>query len=162
MRKGDIVFIKGSSVITRIITKIDKMSNGDNGEYSHVAIAISDKHMIEANYNQKVSIVNLDKQMPSISKLKVIDLKLTQQERESVYQNSIKYLDKRYDYLQIVTLLFNRLFGFRLINNKKRFICSELVVSAMNDSGLLEGYDCEKLSDMTPNQLYEFILRYSK
>lgn len=164
MKKGDIVFIKGNSLISKAITKLDKMSNGDDGKYSHVAIAVSNKHILQAEYSSKVSVVRLDTLINEgkVNDYEVVDLKLDTLQREYLYRASMTHVGKSYDYLLIFSFLLNKLLGFKLINNKNRFICSELVISSMNKADLLKGYDTDKLIDMTPNELYEFINEYNR
>lgn len=162
MRKGDIVFIQGNSIISRIIRMFDVDSNGKKGRFSHVAIAISEKQMIEAEYNSKVSIVNICNHPEKISACEVVDLKINKEERQAIYEESMKFIGRKYDYVQIISYILNKLFGFKLINNKKRFICSELVVASMYQAGLLRGVNYDDVANMTPNQLYEFIKKHSK
>ena len=139
------------------------MSNGDNGKFSHVAIAVSSKHILQAEYSSKVSVVRFDTLMNEgkIKEYEVIDLKLDTLQREDLYRASMTHIGKSYDYLQILSFLLNKLFGFKLINKRDRFICSELVISSMDRADLLDGYDIDTLIDMTPNELYEFIKDYN-
>ena len=66
LKKGDIVFVQGKGFISRFIRLID------NGRFSHVAIALSDARVIEADVDTKVAIRHFNED--NYNEVEVIDL----------------------------------------------------------------------------------------
>lgn len=157
MKKGDIVFIQGGTLISKIIRYFDK------GDFTHVGIALNDSLMIEAEYNKRVSVVNFNKELAGgrIKSYEVVDLKLTREQREAIYIHAMKFKGVRYDYLQIASFVMNKLFGWKLFNSRRKFICSELVFEVLDKSNVLQDlgvdYIGEDIAKYTPNELYNFI-----
>ncbi|MFC9727554.1 MULTISPECIES: YiiX/YebB-like N1pC/P60 family cysteine hydrolase [Bacillus cereus group] len=155
MRQGDIVFLQGKSLISKAVRFFDK------GTFSHVAIAMSETHILEADFDTRVSIVPLDKKQYNI--IEVIDLGLNQEERSRVVDMGTKVIGKKYDYMQIIWYILDKLLGLKgknRLNNPNNYICSELVFVVLEEAGILEELTLKSGSrgiDMTPNQLYDFI-----
>ena len=161
LNKGDIVFVKGKSIISKTIMAFDK------GKFSHCGIAISDTTMIEAEYSHRTGAVIFD---PSnYSDYEVIDLGLDATQRESVKREALALIGKRYDFGQILWYVIGDLFnikGKNRFNNPNNLICSELVYivlhnsKVLDDLGIKESFD--KGVDLTPNQLYDLLKFASK
>ena len=164
MKQGDIIFIQGKSFISKIIRHFDRNKDGSKGLFSHVAIAVSEKQIIEAEYSSKVTVVNLNSYIEKgkIALHETLDIKLTKEERQIMYEQAMKFIGRRYDYIQIASYITNKLFGWNLVNNKERFICSELVVASLYRAGLIDGSDYGRMADMTPNQLYEHLKSWER
>lgn len=160
MKKGDIVFAQGKGLIGKTIRFFDK------GKFSHVAIAVSDKHVIEADYDTSVAITVFDPR--EYSYIEIIDLNLTEDERNKVVDIGIKYIGRRYDYLQLIWYVFKKIFrlkGRNLFNNPKNMICSELVWRILDEMGVIKELDLNGIHygiDLTPNQLYDLLKHVSK
>jgi Permuted papain-like amidase enzyme, YaeF/YiiX, C92 family len=137
IKAGDILFVRGHSPLSRVIRLFDK------GEFSHVAIALSDTHILEAQYYTKTRITPI-----YFDDYEVISLDLPEHELLKI---SIQLVGKWYDYLQIVGYMVER-----KTNNPNQLICSELVASVLYSLGEVEDY--EEVKDLTPNELYQYLL----
>lgn len=147
IRAGDIVFIKGQSIISRMIKWFDK------GEFSHVVIATSATTCITAEYNTRVKEIAFE-----YEDYEVVDLGLTEAERIRLTLMARGEIGKRYDYGQIFYLLLKRFFnmtGSNRFNSPNNYICSELVnYLLVRLYKIPPGTD---LTDCTPNQLYWYL-----
>jgi hypothetical protein len=156
VRRGDIVFVQSKGLISKLIRFFDK------GKYSHCSIAVSDSRVIEANYDTRVAVRPLEKNRCNI--IEVVDLGLKPEQRRSIYNESMKYVGKRYDYVQILWYVLRKVFhlkGRNKFNNPNHMICSELVflvldeIGALKDLGIKESID--RGIDLTPNELYDLV-----
>lgn len=139
MEIGTVLFVIGDSPISKIIQKVD-------GKFSHVAIAISETEVLEINWNIHSRVV-----IPDYKKFETVKLNLTATQKEKIASTFNKYIGKRYDFLQIIGLIFNL-----ELNNKRKLICSELVYNILSEVDYLDG---ELNGDITPNQLYSLLLK---
>ncbi|MGE7305896.1 YiiX/YebB-like N1pC/P60 family cysteine hydrolase [Priestia megaterium] len=138
MKAGDIVFVKGDTFISKTVRFFDK------GDFSHVAMALSSSHIIEAQYNSRVRIKPLD-----YENIEVFEMNMNISQRHTLLQNAVNSTGKWYDYLQIIGFI---LAPNRRVGSPKQFICSELV------HALLEGVGIEVGDEFTtPNQLYRLL-----
>lgn len=161
VKKGDLVFVQGKGIIAKIIRYFDK------GTFSHVAIAVSNHDVIEADVDTKVAI------RPFLAKnwnvIEVIDLGLTDEQRGEVFESAFELLGTRYDYIQLLWYAFKKVFklnGRNRLNNPHYVICSELVFIALDKSGILKDLGIADTfkngTDLTPNQLYDLVKYVSK
>ncbi len=161
MRCGDIVFVAGKGFISDAIRFFDK------GNFSHCGLAVSANGMLEAEYSHRVNVVPFN---PSnYIRHEVIDLGLTELQRNRVREEASKLIGKKYDFTQIVWYVLKDLFnlkGNNRFNNPNNLICSELVYIVLEQSGILNdlGIDTEDIRgvDLTPNQLYDLVKFVSK
>lgn len=121
MEVGDIVFFKGKSWISRIISKLT------GSPYTHVAIAISPERILEANRFIKVSVREIaEDEIYSIQRYE----SLTKQQKFTIYSGSTAYIGARYDYLNnliwLIKLIINK-DGHGFVNNANKVYCSELI-----------------------------------
>jgi hypothetical protein len=156
VRRGDIVFVQGKGLISKLIRLFDK------GKYSHCSIAVSDSRVVEADYDTKVAVRPLDRD--KYNAIDIIDLGLKPEQRRNIYNASMKYIGKRYDYVQILWYVLRSIFhlkGRNKFNNPNHMICSELVflvldeIGALKDLGIKENID--RGIDLTPNELYDLV-----
>lgn len=156
MNTGNIVFVQGKGIISKLIRCIDK------GEYSHVAIAVDYDYVIEADVDTKVAcrFFNPDK----YSKITVMDLGLSEEEAMRVVEEALALVGTRYDYLQLVWYGLRKIFnlkGRNRLNNPKNVICSELVFIVLSKLGILDelGIEYNYLEgiDLTPNELCDLV-----
>ncbi|MDY7043705.1 YiiX/YebB-like N1pC/P60 family cysteine hydrolase [Virgibacillus sp. M23] len=161
MKRGDVVFVQGKGMLSRLIRYFD-----GNGLYSHVAIAISDEKVIEANYDTKVAIRDFDKEKYSI--IDVPKIGLSNQQRMNIYNEALKYIGKRYDYIQLLWYILRKAFRFggrNRLNNPNNVICSELVFIVLNESGVFDDLCIKNINrgtDLTPNELYDLVKYIAK
>lgn len=145
MRPGDVVFVRGKGSISKIIRWFDK------GEFTHVAIAISDTRVIEAQRFVKTQVVEMN-----YEDYEVLDLHLFPEQRARCIVEAYKFTGTRYDYPQIAWYMVKKVFrikGSYPANNPNTLICSELVSRVLFATGLVE--ESDTLYELTPNQLYD-------
>ena len=147
MRAGDIVFINGGSPVSKIVRMID------GGPFSHVAVAVSGTHIIEAQYFTKVKISEM-----KYKDFEVVDLGLTDEQRDEIVHLAIEMIGRWYDYLQILWYFLSHFFKMdakKIWNSKNNLICSELVDYLLFQVGYLENDIF--LGNVTPKELYYFL-----
>lgn len=121
MELGDIVFFKGKSFISRII----RMLTGS--PYTHVAIAISNNTILEADRFIKVGLRPIaDHEVYCIMRY----TGLTKEQQSTIFAGATSYIGAKYDYLSILTWLVRLITnsgGHGLVNNANKVYCSELI-----------------------------------
>ena len=147
MKPGDVIFVEPESFLGKLISLFD-------GRFAHVAIAVSENEILESNYFSDTLIVPL-----RYKKYEIVPLSLTEEQRQLIPIIAQSLVGKRYDYFQILWLFLKQLLGLRglknIFNSPKRLICSETVVVVLNSVGYLPEY--KDFSDITPNELYEYL-----
>lgn len=138
MRKGDVVFVRGTGIISKLVRLFDK------GSFSHVAIAVSDTEVIETNWNMRSKIVEFH-----YEDYEIVEIDLAKIQRSYVPVVARRYEGLRYDYIQIISFMFKG-----RLNNPRHLICSELVYHILKDIRFIHD---ESLRDATPNELYEIL-----
>lgn len=161
MKRGDIVFVQGKGIIADIIRYFDK------GKFSHCAIAINERQVIEADIDTKVAVRKFESDKWNV--VEVIDLGLTNHQRLAVYHRAIEHLGTKYDYVQLLWYALRKIFhlkGDNFLNNPKYVICSEFVFIVLDEAGILKDLGIEESfrqgTDLTPNQLYDLVKYVSK
>lgn len=146
MKSGDVVFVRGNSSISSLIRLFDK------GEFSHVAIYVSDKEVLEAQYFTKSSIVPFH-----FSDYEIVDLNLTNEQRKQISEIAPSLTGKQYDYVQILQYIIRKIFKEFKWNNPNNMICSEIVDILLYTVGAIPEHDY--LGNMTPNELYNYLTK---
>lgn len=140
MQAGDLIFVRQKGVIADIITAVDI------GEFDHVAIAVNETDIIEAQYNTKVHIIP----NPYLN-YEVVALHLGN--RAKMAEFSKLYLGKKYDFTELVRILVRKELHVNWLdqfNNGKEVICSELAGDYLEYVGIAP--KGEEL--LAPNELY--------
>lgn len=161
MNRGSIIFVRRKGIISKLIRLFDH-----RGKFSHVAIAISDTEILEADINivSRVKKFNLKE----YSYYEILDLGLSSEQQEKVVEISKAYIGKKYDYAQIFGYIIKNLFHLKgkiLFNNPNNLICSELVFNVLDHLGITNdlGITGEVRGiDLTPNELYDLLKYLSK
>lgn len=157
VKRADIVFVQGKGFKSRIVRLFDK------GTFSHVAIAISDSKVIEADAGTKVAVRPFNKDKYNI--VEVIDLGLPISQRMEIYNTALSMIGVKYDYIQLFWYGLKKLFrlkGKNRLNNPRNVICSELVFIVLEKAGILDDLQITEEFrgiDLTPNELYD-LMRY--
>jgi hypothetical protein len=149
IKAGDIIFVKSNGFFSDLIRFFDK------GRFSHVCIATSDTHVIEAQYGTKARIIPF---YYGQDEYVVVDLNLKKEEAGKIVEVALEMTGKWYDYPQIIGYAIKKIFGLKsknLFNNPNNWICSELVYHMLVAIGKISHE--EQLEDLTPNQLYNFL-----
>lgn len=156
MNAGNIVFVQGKGLISKIIRFIDK------GDYSHVAIATDFDTVIEADVDTRVATRQFEPD--KYSKITVMDLGLSFDDSVRVIDEASKMINAKYDYIQLLWYGLRKMFnlkGSNKLNNPKNVICSELVFIVLSKSGILDelgiDYDYFEGISLTPNELYDLV-----
>jgi hypothetical protein len=140
MKAGDIIFVRGNSLLSRIIRFFDK------GEFSHVAIAVSETEVLEAQYFTKSRITPF-----YFTDYEIVDLGLSDAERKKVDELGPVLVGRWYDYIQVISYLFKHPF-----NNPNHLICSELVAIILSE---IDRAEYSEVINLTPNELYRYLRR---
>jgi hypothetical protein len=153
MKAGDIIFVRGKSPLSNLVKFFDK------GEFSHVAIAISSTHVLEADWYIRTRVREMN-----YEDVEVVDLGLTEEERDLIVHAGIQLIGKWYDYKQILWYVLKRFFslkGKNKFNSPNNLICSEVIFYILAELGMVDcvtGLDF----DVTPNQLYKYMTNLKK
>lgn len=125
VQEYDILLYKGSNIFSRSIKRFTK------SKYSHVAIVLDKYHIVEINFNYKLSIRHLNYRKRKYDIYRVKNLTDNNKQLISEYiQNNLK---TEYDFKEIVRILLPFLY---LKDNNKRLICSEFVYDCFNYAGI--------------------------
>lgn len=144
MKAGDLVFVRSRGLIPRIIRLFDK------GKFNHVAIALSETEILEANWYTRVHIISISIHDDYV----VVPLNLGEKHNMEVFTS--RFLGLRYDFKEIVSIWVRKLFGFKYLgkfNTPKEVICSELAAYYLEDRGIAE----PGIELLAPNELYAYI-----
>lgn len=82
---------------------------------------------------------------------------LSELEQTKLLKSAIRYCGKPYDYKQLFVIGLKKIFGLLKLryNNKRKYICSELVELVLNSIGKIEANN--SLGDKSPNELYLYL-----
>lgn len=143
MKAGDIVFVKGHTPISSLVRLFDK------GSFSHMAIAVSPTHIVEAEYSTKVRISRME-----YKDFEIVNMNLTDKQRDEIVHRAIQYVGKWYDYLQILGYVIS---PNVFLGSPNALICSELAHNLLDDIGIEVGTRFTK-----PNEMYTLLKNYVK
>jgi hypothetical protein len=153
MQAGDIIFVRGgNSPISSLIRLLD-------GEFSHCCIAVSPTQILEAQRFIKSRITDLYFKEGNYV---VVDLGLSQEQREIVKQIAPSLTGYDYDYVQVIGFFFEKLLNINIdqyFDSDDKFVCSELVDIILYYIGFID--EEEYVGDHTPNELYRFLKRFT-
>jgi hypothetical protein len=155
MNTGDLIFVRGKGPVSETIEIVD------GGPFSHVCMAMPYNTITESQY-----IVNT-RDIPNPykeSEITVVDLGLTDEERQALVNLHFKYLPYKYDLKQDIGILLHKLFNCLQTDktwvNKNELICSRYMVYLLNDIDYFKNhayfYDT---SYLTPNSLYTVLAK---
>ena len=151
MKAGDVVFVKPSGFISRMVALID------GGPYSHVAMAVNETHIVEAQYFTRSRIT------PAYARdVLVLDLGLSDEQRAFLQQQAIMVTGRWYDYRLIVHYFVTNALKWNLKaiwNSQNNLICSELVAGLLISVGY-EGAAGLSERNITPRELFEHLTKY--
>ena len=149
MKPGDVIFMKPETFIGRMVTRID------GGPYSHVAIAVSDTHIVEAQGFRFSRI------WPVYGhEVLVVDLGLTEEQRIDIVKNAISVTGRWYDYPVIIGYFLKNVFNWEikaLWNSQNRLICSELVSTLLLSVGYVGAKELYH-KNISPRELLEVLM----
>lgn len=148
MQAGDVVFFRPSGWLSRLVAKID------GGEFSHVAIAVSETHIAEAQYYTRSQITPLYGR-----DVFIMDLGLTEEQRHKLTHDAIAVTGKWYDFKLIVHYFITNALKMKpkaIWNSKNSLICSELVAGLLIEVNYIqaEGLTGKNIS---PRELFEHL-----
>jgi len=132
---GDIVFVRGHTALSKLVRLFDK------GEFSHVAVAVSESHVIEAEWNTKSIITPF-----SHKDYEIIRFDLSEVDKDRLIKKAIQLTGRWYDYPQMLGYMFHKETQW---GNPKKLICSEIAYELLFEVGI-----DVKDRNIAPNQLY--------
>lgn len=120
MKKGDVLFYKGTSLISKLITWVTK------SPYTHVALVIGDGEIIESDRFIKTRRIEIDLTEP----FDVYTVEnLSDETREEIVKYALEFVGTKYDYWQIfrdfIRFVFNKKVSFFEFKNKT--VCSDII-----------------------------------
>lgn len=147
MKTGDIVFFRGTSPISRLIRFFTK------SEYTHVALAIGDKTIIEADRFVNTRIREI--QPSEVYEIYRVE-DMTELMRRRIAVIAPMFVGYEYDYLQIFGVALRMIFSRKqnFFNRSNKFICSELIDEVFHNSGVPRK-NTRPVGDVTPVELFE-------
>lgn len=153
MNIGDIIFVRGKGPVSELIEVVD------GGPFSHVCMVMPYNTITESQY-----IVNT-RDIPNHYdefEITVLNLGLTDEERQELVNLHFKYLSYKYDLKQDIGILFHKLFSCLQTNktwvNRNELICSSYMVNLLLGINYFKnrGYHYE-VNYLTPNSLYKLL-----
>ncbi|MGG3891993.1 hypothetical protein [Metabacillus fastidiosus] len=153
---GQLIFVRGKSPLSFLIRLFD-------GEFSHVGIALSENALLETQYLKNAQIVKMN-----YKDYEIVDLKLTDEQKQLLKLKAIDLVGRQYDYKQFFMEALRKIFKFKgknKWNSPTQDICSELIVYLLLQINWFgdKGTDCiDCLLDATPNQFYKIIKELAK
>ncbi|WP_101844226.1 hypothetical protein [Halobacillus sp. Marseille-P3879] len=132
MEIGDIIFVRGKSPVSFLVRLFDQ------GEFSHVALMISNTHCIESQWNTRVRIVPME-----FNDYEVVRIPLSDIRKDMIVRNAASLTGRWYDYRQIISYLIQRPW-----NAPNAYICSEIITTLLFDKDMV----------LKPNELYRYII----
>ncbi|MFC7392149.1 hypothetical protein [Scopulibacillus cellulosilyticus] len=151
---GDLIFVRGHGPISRLIEYFD-------GKFSHVAIALSSHVILESQMFVNVRVAQMD-----FDDYEVINLGLTDRQRDIIVHKGIDMVGKHYDYAQVIwqgVMDIFHLRGRNLLNSPNKLICSEILINLLLAiHWFRDPKDIKNIKDKTPNELYRLIKKQLK
>ncbi len=148
IQPGDIIFYRPTGFIGWAISKITK------SEYSHVAMAVDNFHIIEADkfIQSRISDLSYVENIHRVYRIRDID-KATQ---FAVTTEALTMLGTNYDYSQVFGLFLRIIFKRDEIslNRANKYICSEIIDSSLFRAKVPRS-DMKHLGDITPQELFD-------
>jgi len=160
---GDIVFTKGSGVLSRLIRFFSRRIGEDRTRVNHVAIVVEtgtaqNVHIVEALKHVQRNLLwryaNDDNEV-AIYRAR----NLTVLQANDIARVAESYVGKTYGYLKLVTHLLDwalqGAYVFRRLTRSDRYpICSWVVAHAYGSAGLDFGVDADSAS---PDDMWDFV-----
>jgi uncharacterized protein YycO len=140
MRAGDLIFVSGHDLLSNTIRWFDP------GQFSHVAVALSDTHLIESQYLTNVRIAEMD-----YEDYEIVDVGLSDSQRDQLVHLAIELVGKKYDYFFIIGLMFNE----RGWNHPNELICTEVAIDLFKTLNIIPHTDVSPV--VKPNEFYRYV-----
>ena len=125
---GDIICVKGTSLISKLIKRATK------SEYSHCAIVISTEpcQIVEIDYKYHLKINAIHYTYYDVFRCENI----SNTQLDTIKNYLMSSLGAQYDFLQLFTQWLNILVkAFPIVNSPIRFLCSEVIDRAYQKAG---------------------------
>jgi hypothetical protein len=155
MNIGDLIFVHGKGPVSETIELVDR------GPFSHVAMVMPYNTITESQYLVNTrDIPNPYKE----SEITVVDLGLTDEERQALVNLHFKYLPYKYDLKQDIGILLHKIFSQLQTDktwvNRNELICSRYMVYLLRDIRYFvkRGYFYDP-TFLTPNKLYDLVCK---
>ena len=151
MKAGDIVFFRNKGLIPWLIRKVS------GGYYNHVAIALSENLLLEAEYNSNTCIRNISFYHAKGSEIKTIPMNITNEQLEMIYKITDEYYStKFYDMKLICKMFLKYVFAIPFtVNTQEKVVCSELVAMVLLDAKITDDF---QIINFSPQELYDWLV----
>lgn len=139
MKIGDVILVRGRGIISLLIRLVTR------SKYSHVALALSDKHVLEIDWKYRLKINEIHYNHYDIYRFY---RELNHDEIFKLLNFAYSVIGTKYDFKQIFSLFLEYTFNIKsdyLFNNPKKLICSDVVDLAYKEIGV----------DLIPNKEYQ-------
>lgn len=125
LREYDILFYKGNSFLSRLIKR------KTHSVYSHVALVLDDKHLLQINWNHRIKIEHIayTKKKYDVYRLQ---LELSPFQKMRIKKFIYQTLNTQYDFKEIIGILLK----FNIRTNNKKFICSSWINECFKSIGI--------------------------
>ena len=161
LQTGDLLFASGNYSISRAIQVSSK------SPWSHIGIVYKDENInrrliLESVEDDGVRLVALSKYLVDYEKdlaykgflvLARMQNILTQEQKKEIISTGFSLLSSKYDYIEIMKIVYRILFNKKGNEYNEKFICSELVETCFKRANINFLYD--ELGFITPEHIWE-------
>jgi len=158
---GDILFVEGKGKVPTLI-RLGQAINLDTTPYTHIAIFISETHVLEAL--AKGSTISPATKYPGAVWHKV---KLSDTQRAHITASALDYVNIPYNWMDYFYLAIVRL-GLTphkltaKMETNQRMICSQLADYVLTDAGYKVFTDGRRHNEVTPGDLHRWAFEINK
>ena len=146
---GDVIFVEGNGIVSYLIKKVTK------GKFSHVAFYISDTLILEAEWNTRCRIIDINETDYLQKNHSIIHVPLTDHQKNMLHVVIYQFLGKRYDFRLIFKLLLKYIFNITLKKDSpNEVICSELIGHLLISLCVID-YSEFDVTVASPSELYD-------
>lgn len=143
MQTGDILLIKGKGILSSAVRFVDK------GKYTHVAIALTETKILEAQYFTRSRIIS-----NPYKDYDIIRLDLSNVDKQDILKLAVELSGSWYDYKKIIGILLRKPW-----DNPNTMICSELIGIMLYHLGYEQELSLEYMASLTPHTLHEYLIQ---
>lgn len=130
MQPFDILFYKGTNPVSKLVQAFT------NSEFSHVALILDDKHLVEINWSYKLKIRHI-KYPECHFQIYRLNEHIYEDQATRMYDYMYENLDSKYDFKEILGMVLYRFFKIKPENDVRKFICSSWINECFKSVGIV-------------------------